>query len=200
MLRTSDEVPLDEAFPGLVTSVWTVARADGSAICDVAEVDGGAAGCEFRILRYAEPLGARYDRHASAGLFAHGFPALRIDHLGLIPPDFDAATRFWTRRLGLPLLREVRAPGLYIRQVGLGGATLDLLAPDGPGSHIANDPHGLVSIVAVEVPDLAEAVAVARGRGFHPPDPAPGALPGTRTANIPAHELGGLGVQLLEYV
>jgi hypothetical protein len=55
-------------------------------------------------------------------------------------------------------------------------------------------------MVAVEVPDLAAAVEHVRAAGFTAPDPAPGVLPGTRTASIPGGELSGMSLQLLEYV
>jgi hypothetical protein len=55
-------------------------------------------------------------------------------------------------------------------------------------------------MVAWEVDDLDAAVSLARDRGFTPSDPTLGILPGTRTATIPAAELAGVGMQLLEYV
>ena len=55
-------------------------------------------------------------------------------------------------------------------------------------------------MVAWEVASLDDAVSLARERGFTVPDPNPGILPGTRVATIPATELAGVGMQLLEYV
>ena len=53
---------------------------------------------------------------------------------------------------------------------------------------------------AFEVADLDTAVATARALGFGPNEPANGILPGTRVATIPAGEMSGVGMQLLEYV
>jgi hypothetical protein len=47
---------------------------------------------------------------------------------------------------------------------------------------------------------LDDAVGLARERGFTVSDPEAGVIPGTRRASIPAGELGGVGMQLLEYV
>jgi hypothetical protein len=54
-------------------------------------------------------------------------------------------------------------------------------------------------MAAWEVDDLPAAVALARKAGFTVPDPATGVLPGTCTATIPAAELGGVAMQLLQY-
>jgi hypothetical protein len=55
-------------------------------------------------------------------------------------------------------------------------------------------------MTAFEVPDLDAAVRVARAAGFTISDPARGPLPGTNVSRIPAEELAGLGLQLLQYV
>ncbi|MBI2766905.1 MAG: VOC family protein [Chloroflexi bacterium] len=201
MLRTEDPRPFDELFPGAVTSVRTVSRAGGAPIADVAEMaDAGRAGCEFRVIRYAETPSARYARHAAAGLFEHRFPLKRLDHLALIPADLEATTHYWTGTLGVAVRGEIEAPGMLIRQLAVGDTTLELLAPLGADSRLAARPRGLISVAAFEVADLASAVALARERGFTPSDPGPGPLPGTRTATIPPAECSGLALQLLQHV
>jgi hypothetical protein len=57
-----------------------------------------------------------------------------------------------------------------------------------------------VSLASWEVPDLEAAVRQAREAGFTVSDPVIGALPGTRIAMIPPQELGGMTMQLLQYV
>jgi hypothetical protein len=89
---------------------------------------------------------------------------------------------------------------MIIRQLKIGDAILELLGPESPESPLASRPPGLASMVAWEVADLDAAVTLARDRGFTPSDPAPGILPRTRVATIPAPELAGVGMQLLEYV
>jgi catechol 2,3-dioxygenase-like lactoylglutathione lyase family enzyme len=140
------------------------------------------------------------DRPAAADPPAHAFPLKRLDHLAAVAHDLDATTRFWVDVLGVPVTGEVLTPAMVIRQLAIGDAIMELLGPTTPDGHIHRRPPGLVSMAAWEVEDLAAAVAQARAAGFTVPDPATGILPGTRTAIIPAAELGGTAMQLLEYV
>ena len=89
---------------------------------------------------------------------------------------------------------------MIIRQLKIGDAMLELLGPASPDSPMASRPAGQASMCAWEVPDLDEAVALARERGFTPSTPNTGVLPGTRVATIPGGELAGVGMQLLQYV
>ena len=179
----------------------TVRAPDGRAIGEVAPLgDPERAVVDLRAIQYPEDSDARHRRHAEAGLLAHAFPLKRLDHLAAVAPDLEAATRYWTDVLGVPLHGEVRTPALIIRQLKIGDAILELLGPATPESPIAQRPAGLASMVAFEVEDLEAAVAAARGAGFTPSEPGTGALPGTRTATIPAAELAGLSMQLLQYV
>lgn len=134
------------------------------------------------------------------GMMNHELPLKRLDHLAAVAPDLEKTTSYWTDLLGVPLFGEVRSPTTIIRQFKIGDAILELLGPATPDSAIATRPPGLVSMCAYEVADLAAAVAHARAAGFNPPDPATGVLPGTRTATIPAAELSGMSLQLLQYV
>lgn len=128
------------------------------------------------------------------------FPLRRMDHLAAVAPDFDVKTRFWTDTLGVPLGGEVTSPNMNIRQFRFGEAVVELLGASSPESPIHSRPPGLLSMTSWEVPRLNEAFILARERGFIPSDPATGVLPGTRIATIPAQQLGGVNMQLLEYV
>ncbi len=128
------------------------------------------------------------------------FPLKRLDHLAAVAPDLDEKTRFWTDVLGVPLAGEVKTPAMRIRQFRIGDAILELLAPASADSPLHQRPPGPVSLVSVEVPDLAAAVAQARAAKFTVADPAPGPLPGTHIATIPPGELSGLALQLLQFV
>jgi catechol 2,3-dioxygenase-like lactoylglutathione lyase family enzyme len=187
---------------GLPSPVLSIERPDGSKVCDVAWVETGTA-LPFRIsvIEYPETWDARYERSKAAGRFDHTFPLKRLDHLAAVAPDLEAATRYWGETLGVPVFGEIRAPQLIIRQLKIGDAILELLGPAGPDSPMASRPASLASMAAWEVSgSLDDAVALARQRGFTVSDAEAGVIPGTRRASIPAGELGGIGMQLLEYV
>lgn len=190
------------AAAGMSSDIREVHAADGRKIGDAAVVDGaGALSFAVTVLQYPETWQDRYDRSVAAGRFAHEFPVKRLDHLAAIAPDIEAATAFWTGTLGVSLVGEIRTPGMIIRQLQVGDAIFELLGPDGPDSRMAGRPASLASMAAWEVEgSLDNAVDLARGRGFTVSDPEPGVIPGTRRASIPAGELAGLGMQLLEYV
>lgn len=174
---------------------------DGRTICDVAELaDRERALVDVRLVQYPHGAQERYTRHADAGFLRHAFPLKRLDHLAAVAPDLEAATRYWSDVMGVPVAGEVRTPAMIIRQLRIGDAVLELLGPATADSPIAKRPPGLVSMAAFEVADLDAAVAAARAAGFTVPEPAAGALPGTRTATIPAGELAGMAMQLLQYV
>ena len=189
------------AARGIKTEVGQVTGSDGRKICDVAPIDGVATlGFAVGLVEYGEEPAARHSRRAAAGRFNHTFPLNRLDHLAAVTPDLEGATKFWTDVLEVPVFGEVRGPGMIIRQMKLGDAIFELLGPDGPESRLHSRPAGIASMCAFEVPNLVEAIGAARALGFTPNDPTNGILPGTRVATIPAAELSGVGMQLLEYV
>jgi catechol 2,3-dioxygenase-like lactoylglutathione lyase family enzyme len=186
---------------GIEAVAMEIPGGDGTKICDVASLPSQAPGAvNLALVQYTQP---HDDAHASlskAGLLTHDLPVKRLDHLAAIAPDLESATRFWTDVLGVPVSGEIATPVMIIRQFKIGDAIMELLGPATADSPMRSRPAGLVSMTALEVPDLAAAVAHARAAGFSAPDPATGVLPDTRTATIPATELSGLGLQLLEYV
>lgn len=203
MLEVADirRVVATLADRGIVTEVGEVIGDGGRKICNVAPIDGvSALGFALGLVEYGETAAERHSRRAAAGRFDHSFPLKRLDHLAAVTPDLEAATRFWTDVLEVPVFGEVRGPGMIIRQMKVGDAIFELLGPDGPESRLHSRPAGIASMCAFEVADLDTAVATARALGFGPNEPANGILPGTRVATIPAGEMSGVGMQLLEYV
>lgn len=188
------------AAAGVSTAVTTVRRADGSAIGDVlsfGDIDEDST--DPRVIGYAQSREEAYAARRQRGLFTSSFGLDRLDHLALVPRDMETATRWWHDILGVPLYGEVRGSGMVIRQLKVGDAIVELLGPDGPDSRLAKAAAGLLGMIACEVSDLDAAVATARARGFNPTPAARGVLPGTRTATIPAAELGGVALQMLAY-
>lgn len=187
---------------GCMAPVESVHRDDGSKIIDIATIDTrGAVPFRISIAQYPETWEARFERSTAAGRFAHTFPLKRLDHLAAVAPDIEAATRFWGEVLGVPVYGEIRTETTVIRQLKIGDAIVELLGPASPGSPLASRPASLISMAAWEVSGrLDDAVAIARERGFTVGDPEDGVIPGTRRTTIPGTELGGISMQLLEYV
>lgn len=185
---------------GLAIHPYDAFAADGRKISTAAALPAAGPGFGVALVEYPEDLAARRERHARAGLFDHTFPLKRLDHLAAITHDLEGATRWWSEVLGVPVVGEIATPMVTIRQLRMGDAILELLAAGSPESPLAARPPGLASMVAFEVGDLESAVSLARERGFSPSSPEAGAIPGTRRATIPASELSGLSLQLLEYV
>jgi catechol 2,3-dioxygenase-like lactoylglutathione lyase family enzyme len=128
---------------------------------------------------------------------AHRFPLKRLDHLAVVTHDLDEKTRFWSETLGVPVSGEVITPTLVIRQLRIGDAVLELLGPASSDSPLWQRTPGPAGMASWEVPDLDEAVRLARAAGFTVPEAAPGPLPGTRIATVPGGELAGVNMQLL---
>jgi catechol 2,3-dioxygenase-like lactoylglutathione lyase family enzyme len=190
------------ASAGFDAPVLSLHRDDGAKVCDVAWVDTESAlGYRASLLQYPETWSDRFERSKAAGRFEHTFPLKRLDHLAAVAPDLEAATSFWARTFGVPVYGEIRTDTLVIRQLKIGDAILELLGPASPDSPMSSRPASLASVAAWEVSgSLDDAVALARSRGFTCPDPEPGVIPSTRRTTIPAAELGGMSMQLLEYV
>ena len=131
----------------------------------------------------------------------HTFPLRRLDHLAAITPDLEGPSHVWTTMLGVPIIGEVHVadPRMTVRQLGIGDAIFELLGDPTPSGQLRQRPFGLLSMASWEVADLDGAVAQARAAGFTVSEPTIGALPGTRIATIPAEELAGLRMQLLQY-
>lgn len=203
MLRVQDmsEALADLASRGLAATAVEVQGSAGATLGEVALLPpSDVAAVRLLLVQYVD------SSTRSAGALGNAdqpTPALqirRLDHLAALAPDLEASTRFWTDTLGIPVFGEVGSPTTRIRQFKIGDAIIELLGPATPDSPLHHRPPGLVSMVAVEVPDLEDAVTHARARGFTAPDAAAGVLPHTRTATIPASELSGMALQLLEYV
>lgn len=187
---------------GYDAPVEAIYRDDGTKVCDVAPVETGDA-LPFRVsvIQYPETWQARFERSKAAGRFDHTFPLKRLDHLAAVAPDLEAATRFWHDVFEVEVFGEITTPALIIRQLKIGDAIFELLGPASPDSPFASRPAALASMAAWEVSGvLDDAVALARARGFTVSDAETGVIPHTRRATIAAAELGGVGMQLIEYV
>ncbi len=189
------------AAKGMPAETTEVHAVDGRRVGDAAVVETHPViPFGIALLQYPETWLERFDRSVAVGRFNHTFPLKRLDHLAAVSAGLDPDTALW-ESLGAKLVGEIRSPGMIIRQLKMGDAIFELLAADGPESRMAGRPAALASMAAWEVSaPLDDAVALARERGFTVSDAEVGVIPGTRRASIPAPELGGLGMQLIEYV
>ena len=130
----------------------------------------------------------------------HRFPLRRMDHLAAVTPELEKSCTYWEQTLGLPITGKLATATLLIRQIRLDDVVLELLAANSADSPIHQRPPGLVSLISWEVDDVKAASEQARSAGFSPSAPAAGPLPGSRISTIPAGELGGLTMQLLEWL
>src|SRR5690606_8188307 len=81
---------------GFASAMRDVRRDDGSRIGAVlTPVAGTPAGVELGFIAYELDAAARFASRRQRGLFDHGFPLKRLDHLAVIPPDAAAAETFW---------------------------------------------------------------------------------------------------------
>ena len=136
---------------------------------------------------------------------AHASRDKGFDHLALTVADYAAARATWKRVIGLDVVNEIRveARGMLIGQVPAGQCTIELLAatsPDSPmAQRIAEQGERASSMVAIQVPDIAAAIARYRGAGLTLADAAPGVLPRSVTTTISPEQSFGLAIQLIQF-
>ncbi|MSQ42576.1 MAG: hypothetical protein EXR65_06055 [Dehalococcoidia bacterium] len=136
---------------------------------------------------------------------AHASPEKGFDHLAITVADYAAARETWRRVIGLEVAHELRleARGTLIGQLPCGQCTIELIAattPDSPlARRIAEEGPRISSMVAIEVPEIAAAIARYRAAGLTLPDAAPGALPRSVTSTISAPQAFGLAIQLIQF-
>lgn len=129
-----------------------------------------------------------------------------FDRLGVQAASLDAAARTWREVCGLELAarHEVAEAGAEIGEMRCSHCTIEILAPTRPdgffGQRLEAEGERAISVIVVEVPDIAAAVAEYRARGAAIGDPEPGSAPGTMVASVAAADAFGLRIELREYV
>jgi len=177
----------------------TVRREDGSLIGEVLVPETDVLGLDVGLISYAESPGDRRRRHAEAGRFHHQLPLLRLDHLAAFVSDLDAATAAWRSILGVELSGRVVGRGMVIHQLQIGDAVLELIAPDGPDSPVAQRALGLASMAAFEVGDLLSCRSLLVDQGLDPNPITDGVLPNSETVVVGGEKLSNFTVQLISF-
>lgn len=202
VLRVSD---LEATLAALSThgivaaETHTVSNPDGTKRSELAILpELPDAGVRLRLIQHYQSGEERLAEHT--GGRQHATPLKRLDHLAAVAPDLERSCRFWDEVLGIPTVGEVISPTVVVRQLRIGDAMFELLGPATPDSPIRQRPPGLNSMCSFEVPDLDATVAHVEAAGFTVADRRIGTLPGTIVATIPAAQMSGLNVQLLQYV
>lgn len=154
-----------------------------------------------------DPHGMAYDNATQA----RAFTATGIDHVVIGTEDLDATAAKWSATLGLAVSETATVAAAGFRMAKLparsggqrGGAFIELIEPldaEGRlGRALADRGPGMFSM-SIEVDDLDAAVRDLRAKGVLVSDPAPGAWPGTRTAQVNRQAANGVSLQLLQRV
>lgn len=103
----------------------------------------------------------------------------RIDHVEIVPSDFERSLAFYTDVIGFSLKQRLtvgRPPLQDIVYLELGGTVLELLQFDGPAGPSREAPQVGYRMMALEVEDMEQALAYLAGHGIRPAlDPFPSA-------------------------
>lgn len=98
---------------------------------------------------------------------------LKIEHLGLACRSSEAAAKFYTEVLGLPVVSREELPDMKLKvvKVQVGESVLELLEPQAGEPVIAKFLEGRgegIHHVCLEVEDIREAIRELKAKGFHP--------------------------------
>lgn len=129
-------------------------------------------------------------------------PGATIAHIGVAVPDITAALAFYRDILGLEPHPLETADGARIASLPLGGPEVELLepiTPDGPIARFLERRGPGIHHVCYRVPDLDQALALCRERGYRLVDEVPrtGAH-GHRIAFVHPKATAGILIELTE--
>lgn len=125
--------------------------------------------------------------------------AKRIDHVGIVVKDLDAALATYARNFDLPADAsrggEVPALGIKNAFVPIGGSDLEFIQPlgdEGPVATFAKERGEGQFMLSIEVEDIAAAVEHLRGLGARIGDPRNG------VAFVSMKSTHGVNLQLVQ--
>ena len=113
----------------------------------------------------------------------------RIDHVEIVPSDFERSLKFYSEVLGFSLRERIPIDGhpplLEVAYLTLGDTTVELLNFDHPEPPLPHAPRVGYLAMALEVESMDDAVGYLAGKGIqpsvHPIDVGGGSLRGEIT-------------------
>ncbi len=127
-----------------------------------------------------------------------------LSHIAIAVPDLAAAADALHKRLGIAAgpIHENSAQGVRLCYIDLGNARIELIEPLSPTSPIAKflerNPLGGLHHLALNVPDIEQALASATGAGARQAGQTGQNVHGDRIAFLAPRELAGALVELEE--
>jgi methylmalonyl-CoA/ethylmalonyl-CoA epimerase len=127
----------------------------------------------------------------------------RIDHIGVIVDNLADARRWLTDVFGLPLRRSVHLPEgqLHGEFYGCGDVDIEVIElgdPDERRRRLGEHTQARIEHIAVEVDDLATALAYLRTLGVQTTTPEPRRIGNAVNVWTRAETTGGVSYQLIE--
>ena len=134
----------------------------------------------------------------------------RINHIGVVVPDMEAAVAFWRDVMGATSFHEADVPqdGLNIIFVdtpsdnGLNGTQMELIQPlndeTAVSAFLAKNPSGGQHHVCFEVPDIEAARAEFEAQGKRVLGPTRIGAHGTPIFFVHPKDMGGILTEILE--
>ncbi|MCZ7662952.1 MAG: VOC family protein [Thermoleophilia bacterium] len=98
----------------------------------------------------------------------------RIDHVEIVPSDFERSIEFYTEMLGFSVRERLtidRPPLRDIAFLKLGDTVLELLDIEGVTALVGEGPRVGYRMMALEVESMDEALAYLSGKGIEPSMP-----------------------------
>ncbi len=95
----------------------------------------------------------------------------RIDHVEIVPSDFERSIEFYTETLGFSVRERLtidRPPLRAIVFLKLGDTVLELLDIEGVAAPVGEGPRVGYRMMALEVESMDEALAYLSGKGIEP--------------------------------
>ena len=127
-----------------------------------------------------------------------------LSHIAIAVPDLAAAAQALQKRLGIVAgpIHENAAQGVRLCYIDLGNARIELIEPLSPSSPIAKflerNPTGGLHHLALNVPDIDQALSAATGAGARQAGQTGQNVHGDRIAFLAPRELAGALVELEE--